>query len=101
MPAAHVDFRLPSPPMAADFVSGVVGAGLGAVFTAGGTWWVSVRLDRQREARRMIAAIHVVVAELAENSQRISARRAPSQVTFRDWATNKAALAGLSIRDPQ
>jgi hypothetical protein len=49
----------------------------------------------------MIAAIHVVVAELAENGQRISAGRAPSQVTFGDWATNKAALAGLSIRDPQ
>jgi hypothetical protein len=47
----------------------------------------------------MIAAIDVVVAELEENAQRIRADDAPSQVTFGDWATNKGALAGLSLRD--
>jgi hypothetical protein len=48
----------------------------------------------------MIAALDVVVAELAENAQRIKAGHA-SWVTFGDWATNKAALAGLSLRDPK
>jgi hypothetical protein len=82
-----------------DLVSGVVGAGLGAALTAGATWWVSVRLDRQREHRRLIAAIDVVTAELTENGLRIERGAEPTDMTFGDWSTSKASLAGLALRD--
>jgi hypothetical protein len=87
--------------------AGAVGAVLGAIFTAGGTWWVSVRLDRQRENRVLISAIAVVSAELEENSDRIKrlgredlgAQELGRRLTLGDWATTKAALAGLALRD--
>src|SRR4029453_17286196 len=87
--------------------AGAIGAVLGAIFTAGGTWWVSVRLDRQRENRLLIGAIAVVSAELEENSDRIKrlgreglgAQELGRRLTLGDWATTKAALAGLALRD--
>jgi hypothetical protein len=87
--------------------AGAIGAVLGAIFTAGGTWWVSVRLDRQRENRVLISAIAVVSAELEENSDRIKrlghdglgAQELGRRLTLGDWATTKAALAGLALRD--
>jgi hypothetical protein len=85
-----------------EIVAGVIGAVLGAVFTAGGTWWVSIRLDRQRENRRLIGAIRVVTAELGENRTRID-RLGPDEagkhLTLGDWDANKAALAGLLLRN--
>jgi hypothetical protein len=49
--------RVRFPDVDSSIVAGVIGAVLGALFTAGGTWWVSTRLDRQRENRRLFAAI--------------------------------------------
>ncbi len=82
--------------MDSTIVAGVGGAVVGAVFTAGGTWWVSVRLDRQRENRRLIAAIVIVVAEIQENISRLAR---PRDLTDGDWIQNKAAMAGLSLRN--
>jgi hypothetical protein len=82
--------------MDSTIVAGVGGAVVGAVFTAGGTWWVSVRLDRQRENRRLIAAIVIVVAEIQENISRLAQ---PQDLTDGDWNQNKAAMAGLSLRN--
>jgi len=56
-------------------------------------------LDGQREVRRLIAAIEVVTAELNENATRIKNRSEPRDMTFGDWSTSKAALAGLALRD--
>jgi hypothetical protein len=83
--------------VASEIAAGAVGAVLGAIFTAGGTWWVSVRLDRQRENRVLIGAIAVVAQELEENRQRITRGE---QLTLEDWANNKVAMSGLELRDP-
>jgi hypothetical protein len=83
--------------VASEIAAGAVGAVLGAIFTAGGTWWVSVRLDRQRENRVLIGAIAVVAQELEENQQRITRG---NRLTLQDWANNKVAMSGLELRDP-
>jgi hypothetical protein len=88
---------------ASDIVAGTVGAVLGALFTVGGTWWVSVRLDRQREHRELIAAIGIVAAELEENRHRVAngctANGLRQRLTLADWASNKGAFASLALRD--
>lgn len=89
--------------------AGVIGAAIGAIFTAGGTWWVSTLLDRQRENRRLIGALGVVSAELEENRGRIerlqanglSAHETGERLTLGDWHGNKSALAGLTLRNRQ
>jgi hypothetical protein len=87
-------------------LSAVVGAVLGAVFTAGGTWWVSVRLDRQNQLRQLRSAIRMVATELSENSQRAAqAGGDPGALRKRlmlgDWAASKTAFAGLFPRNEQ
>ena len=78
---------------------------VGALVTAGGTWWVSVRLDRQRDHRNLITAIGILSAELEDNRQRISDRnnRVPleKRVTIGDWNAMKGPFAGLWLRDKE
>lgn len=84
-------------------MAGAIGAAFGAIFTVGGTWWVSTLLDRQRENRRLIGAIGVVSAEVQENRIRIdrlqdkglNACEAGKRLTLGDWKSNKSSLAGL------
>jgi hypothetical protein len=93
--------------VSSEIVAGAIGAAFGAVFTVGGTWWVSTLLDRQRENRRLIGAIGVVSAEVEENRIRIerlraegvSAHAAGKRLTLGDWSSNKPALAGLLVRN--
>jgi hypothetical protein len=93
--------------VSSEVVAGAIGAAFGAVFTVGGTWWVSTLLDRQRENRRLIGAIGVVSAEVEENRIRIerlgakcvSAHEAGKRLTLGDWSSNKSALAGLLLRN--
>jgi hypothetical protein len=90
----------PGTDMDSVIASGIVGAVVGAVFTAGGTWAVSVRLDRQRDSRRLIAAIGVVAAEIEENANRLSRSNARLEdLTLGDWTHNKPALAALALRN--
>ena len=78
--------------------SGIVGAVVGAVFTAGGTWAVSVRLDRQRDSRRLIAAIGVVAAEIEENANRLSRRNAQLEdLTLGDWTQKQGRACSARI----
>jgi hypothetical protein len=81
--------------------SGVIGAGLGAIFTAGATWFISVRLERQRENHRLLGALEVVATELEENRARIERHgdQVGDRLTLHDWATNKSALAALVVRN--
>jgi hypothetical protein len=93
--------------VSSEIVAGAIGAAFGAVFTAGGTWWVSTRLDRQRENRLLIGAIGVVSSEVEENRKRIDRLRAQGlsehdtgkRLTLGDWSSNKSALAGLLLRN--
>jgi hypothetical protein len=82
--------------------AGLLGAVLGALFTVGGTWWVSVRLDRQRANRELVNAIGIVSTELEENRRRISdggdAETLRHRLTLGDWAGSKAAFVGLAVR---
>jgi hypothetical protein len=83
-------------------IAGVVGTVAGVLFTVGGTWWVSVRLDRQKEHRQLDAAIRIVATELEENRHRIAggdAKALRQRVTLGDWASNKGAFAGLALRN--
>jgi hypothetical protein len=82
-------------------VAGVIGAVLGAVFTAASTWWLSVRLDSLRADRRLQSAIGIVVQELQENSRRVakSHNSARARLTLGDWLANKESLAGLVGRN--
>jgi hypothetical protein len=79
-------------------VGAVVGAILGALATVVGTWWISVRLDRQKENRQLHAAIGVVATEFGENRDRIGKSQTP-RLTLGDWQASKGALAGLALRD--
>ena len=82
---------------------GLLGVALGALATVAGTWWVSNRLDRQKDHRQLVAAIGIVALELEANSQRISAgyRREDlrQRLTLGDWASNKNAFAGVALRN--
>jgi hypothetical protein len=87
-------------------LSAVVGAVFGAIFTAGGTWWVSVRLDRQNQLRQLRSAIRIVATELSENGERAAqAGDNPDSVRKRlllgDWEASKTAFAGLFPRNEQ
>jgi hypothetical protein len=83
-------------------IAGVVGAALGAVFTVGGTYWLSVHLDRQRARRQLHAAIGVVAAELSENRDRLDRygdlEALRTRITLGDWLASKSAFAGLALR---
>jgi hypothetical protein len=87
-------------------LSGVVGAVFGAIFTAGGTWWVSVRLDRQNQLQQLRSAVRIVATELSENGAR-AAQAGDNPDTAReclllgDWLASKTAFAGLFPRDEQ
>jgi hypothetical protein len=81
--------------MASDVVAGVVGAGVGAILTAGGTWRVSVSLDRKHGRRELTGAINVVRAELAENADRLRNGGDPEALTHGDWARSKVILSAL------
>jgi hypothetical protein len=77
---------------------------LGALFTVGGTWFVSIRLDRQKERRELYAAIGIVASELEENRRRVANKdggNAPlrQRLTLGDWARNKGPFAGLALRN--
>lgn len=61
---------------------------------------VSVRLDRQRTNRGLIAAIGVVAAEIEENTARLARSDGRLQdLTNGDWTQNKSALATLALRN--
>jgi hypothetical protein len=84
-------------------VGAVLGAALGALFTVGGTWWLTVHLDRQRARRQLHAAIGVVAAELEENRDRIErygglGDALRTRLTLGDWLASKNAFAGLALR---
>ncbi len=79
-------------------VAGVIGAGVGALFTVCGTWGVSVLLDRQRENRLLLNAIGIIRAELQENAERLASRKDPAALTLGDWTQIKPVLAGLGLR---
>jgi hypothetical protein len=82
--------------VASEIVAGVIGAGVGAILTAGGTWRVSVSLDRRHATRELIGAINVVRAELTENAERLRKHEHPGALTHGDWARSKVILANLS-----
>lgn len=108
-PSARVALRCNFSLVNSEFVAGVVGAAVGAIFTAGATWFVSTRLDRLREYRQLIGALEIVRAELEENKTRIataqrttgSADNAKGDLTLSDWDKNKGAAAGLTLRNNQ
>jgi hypothetical protein len=81
--------------MASELVAGVIGAGVGAILTAGGTWRVSVSLDRKHARRELAGAVNVVRAELAENADRLRNGGHPGALTHGDWARGKVILSGL------
>lgn len=81
-----------------------MGAFVGAAATALGTWWVSIRLDRQAQLRQVRSAIRIVRTELVENSARIAdagddLQAAKSALLLGDWLGSKTAFAGLSPRN--
>ena len=80
-------------------VSSVIGAVIASIATAGATWWVSIRLDRQRENRQLSAAVGVVSAEIKENVRRLARANCDlKDLTMGDWGKNKATLAALALR---
>jgi hypothetical protein len=92
------------------FLELALAAVAGAGATVGGTWWVSVLLNRQREEREVLNALRVVSTELEENNDRIKKlplrQQPPSpdlqcelHLTLGDWANNKGALAVLAIHN--
>lgn len=84
-------------------MAGLVGAVLGSLFTVGGTWWVSVRLDRQRANRELAHAIGVVFSELEDNRSRVAegldAGKLRKRLTLGDWAASKGSFAALALRN--
>ena len=84
-------------------MAGVVGAVLGSLFTVAGTWWVSVRLDRQRANRELAHAIGVVFSELEDNRTRVAegggADELRKRLTLGDWAGSKGSFAALALRN--
>jgi hypothetical protein len=80
-----------------------MGAVVGALIGAGGTWWVSVRLDRQRASRELVSTLGILSAELEENRRRIAdhGNLVPlkERLTIGDWNAMKGSFAGLAVRD--
>ena len=86
-------------------VAGLIGVVLGAALGTVGTWWVSTRLERRRENRRLGGVIGLLAAELENNRDRIALHgdQAPEGgwgglLTLGDWDANKAAFSQL-MRD--
>jgi hypothetical protein len=81
--------------------AGIIGAGLGAIFTAFGSWLISARLERSASYHRLVGALELVVRELQENSARIERHgdEVGDRLTLHDWATSKSALVGLKLRN--
>jgi hypothetical protein len=88
------------------YLSALIAAVVGALVTAYATWWVSGRLNRQREARELRSALRVVATELAENSDRLRGadddlQAARSELLLGDWLGSKVGFAGLWARDKE
>lgn len=91
--------------MASEAVTALIGAGVGGAIAAGGTWFVSTRLEQRRDARRLRGVIGLLAAELENNRDRIRANRDhvtrerwANLLTLGDWDANKAAFSQL-VRD--
>jgi hypothetical protein len=54
-------------------VAGLIGVVLGAVLSVAGTWWVSARLERRRDDRRLYGILGLLASELKENQKRLEA----------------------------
>jgi hypothetical protein len=84
-------------------LGGAVAAGLGAIFTVAGTYWVSIRLDEQNRLRQLHAALTIVATELVENSRRIKDTKDDKEIGSRlrlgDWAASKPGFAALWSRN--
>src|SRR5215211_8342770 len=80
-------------------LGGAVAAGLGAIFTVAGTYWVSIRLDEQNRLRQLHAALTIVATELVENSRRVKDAKDDKEIGSRlrlgDWAASKPGFAAL------
>jgi hypothetical protein len=88
-------------------VAGLIGVVLGAVLGTCGTWWVSTRLERRREERRLGGVIGLLAAELTNNRDRIATHRGQVSrggwdglLTLGDWDANKAAFSQLMRNEP-
>jgi hypothetical protein len=86
-------------------VAGLIGVVLGAALGTVGTWWVSARLERRREERRLCGVIGLLAAELKNNRDRIATHHGQvprgdwdGLLTLGDWDANKAAFSQL-MRD--
>jgi hypothetical protein len=86
-----------------DIIPAVMRAVVGALIGAGGTWWVSVRLDRQRASRELVSTLGILSAELEDNRRRIADEDNPmplkERLTIGDWDAMKGSFAGLAVRD--
>jgi len=89
-------------------ISAVVGALVTAFGTAGATWFVSNRLERQQERHRLSGSAAVILAEIEDNRTEIerSERKEISdadlrdgRLTIGDWTANKQQLGALRLND--
>jgi hypothetical protein len=78
-----------------EIVAGVLGAAVGSLFTAGGTWGVSFLLDRRHEQRELLGALRLVRGEVAENAARLQNDDTVGTLTYGDWSRAKVVLANL------
>jgi hypothetical protein len=69
----------------------MLGAIVGAGFTAGFSVWAAHGLDRKRDCQRLIAALGRVSRELRENATRHTQ-------TLGDWEATKEVLSELALR---
>jgi hypothetical protein len=81
-------------------VAGLIGVVLGAVLSVAGTWWVSARLERRRDDRRLYGILGLLASELKENQKRLEANpdNRDGLLTLGNWDANKAAFSQL-VRD--
>jgi hypothetical protein len=85
------------------------GAVFGSIVTALATWRVSVRLNRENEARRIRAASWVVQLELEECQDKLNEARVAGldleglkgRLLLGDWLELKGTLAVIAIQDEQ
>jgi hypothetical protein len=83
-------------------IAAVLGAVVGAGVTAVATWWVSVRLEEDRERQSLLVAISVVMVELEANSARLDKDEARGhEITLGDWGNHKPELGALKISHPR